>query len=375
MSYVRKNSYLSQIYITFSTYLSIAHLDASDSSKDDLLGRISSSPKTVRILSLDGGGVRGVAEARFLQHLEKKLGRSTSDTFHLIGGTSAGGVLATFLTVPEAPGSTKAKYSAKNLVDILMKRSADMFVPLYISLGGLFGPKYKTERFRSVASEYLLDEETNNTTIPTMVIAYDMQIQDFKAITSWDEEEIFKKVDAVNSTAAAASYFQPCRISPVNDPEKSYILTDGGVGANNPTLFLLTKAMELYPDADHFEVLSVGSGYANRPLFYEDMKDAGLIQWIPHLTRIFINGQTTKDHKFLTRMFSSESDLQDIKQPLFRGKYSRWSPLLSRENTKLDNTDNINLMTIVSATDHYVELRQREFEELVDRLRNPKDEL
>jgi patatin-like phospholipase/acyl hydrolase len=258
-------------------------------------------------------------------------------------------------------------------VNILLKRSAEMFVPLYRSFGGLIGPKYKDENFRSVVSEYLGDDVTSNTTIPTMVVAYDLEQQDFKAITSWDKEEVFKKVDSINSTAAAASYFQPCRINPVNNSKKTYTLTDGGIGANNPTFFLLTKAMELYPNAEHFEVLSIGSGYAHRPLSYQEMKDAGLIQWAPHLPRLFITSQTIKDHMLLSRMFLSEPNLQNIKKPFLKGKYSRWSPLLNKENTKIDNTDDINLMEIVSSTDDYIDSEQQCFNELVERLRSPKD--
>ncbi len=339
--------------------------------------------KTVRILSLDGGGVRGIVEARFLQHLEERLQLQQdevdpnikihiSDLFHIIGGTSAGGMLATFLTIPKERGSTEPKYFARDLVQMLLSRSSDMFVPRYLSLSGLFGPKYSTDHFRTVLAEYCGRETTNNVTTHTAVIACDIVRQNLKIINSWDKSEIFTKVDAISSSAAATSFFQPCHTCPLNAPRRSYVLTDGGTGANNPTLCLLTKAMELYPNADSFEIVSIGSGSAHKPLFYQEVKDAGLIDWVKHLPRIFMAGQTTKDDSFLKAAFS-RTDSQGIKRPsLFKGNYTRWNPLLNSKNTKMDNTDEINLLTLISVVDRYFEDPPLEFNTLIERLISPK---
>lgn len=363
-----------KIAVIIATYLLMTLTHATDKNflTDSSIEAESRTLKTVRILSLDGGGVRGISEARFLQHLEVSLGVPISSAFHLIGGTSAGGILSTFLTTPTEPGSTQPKYSAGELVQILQQRSADMFVQRHISIFGWFGPKYRTDSFRSVLSEYLGHATVDEAITPTAVVTYDMVRQNLKTITSWDKKEIFTKVTAINATAAATSYFEPCHATPVNNARKSYDLTDGGTGANNPILCLITKAMELYPDADSFEIISIGSGKADKPLFFEDMKGAGLMQWGPHLTRMFMAGETSKDDTFLSEAFLPRTDADGVEHSAFKGNYSRWSPLLSPQNTRLDNTDPENLREIVQATDDYIGSRRPEFDALVDRLRASK---
>lgn len=328
--------------------------------------------KTVRILSLDGGGVRGISEARFLEHLETSLGMPISSAFHLIGGTSAGGILSTFLTTPAEPGSTQPKYSAGELVQILQQRSPDMFVQRYLSCYGLFGPKYRTDRFRSVLSEYLGHTTVNDAITPTAVVAFDMVRQNLKTITSWDTGEIFTKVNAISSTAAAASYFEPCHAIPTNHAQTSYFLTDGGIGANNPTLCLIAEAKKLYPEANNFEIISVGSGRADKPLHFKKMKRAGLVHWAPHLPRMFMDGETSKDHTFLSEAFLRRTDADGVEHSAFKGNYSRWSPLLNYENTQLDDTTSTNLQAILKATDLHIELRREEYNALVTRLSVPK---
>ncbi len=354
------------------TITNASGVDFSEDLENKASKATSHSLKTVRILSIDGGGVRGGAAARILQHFEEELGHSISDTFHLVGGTSAGGIISTFLTTPIEPGSTQPKYSAAELVSILQERSADMFVPRYISCSGLFGPKYRTDCFRSVLSEYLGHDTVDNVTTPTAVVTYDLVRQKLKTITSWNKKEIFTKITAINSTAAAATYFEPCYAIPVDNSRRVYELSDGGTGANNPTLCLITKAMELYPDADSFEIVSIGSGRAEKPLSYQIMKDAGLMQWAPHLTRLFMTGETSKDDAFLTEAFLPHTDSQGNSHSAFSGHYSRWNPTLRPENTRLDNTNSENLRALVAAADLHVESRRPEFNEVVERLRTPK---
>ena len=360
------------VLIFFYAFVNLTNANTSNLLEESSAEATTKPLKTVRILSLDGGGVRGIAEARFLEHLETQLNMPISSTFHLVGGTSAGGILATFITTPDEPGSEHPKYAAGELVEILQQRSAEMFVQRYLSIFGLFGPKYRTDTFRSVLSEYLGQETMDNAITHTAVVTYDIVRQNLKTITSWDRRELFTKVNAINATAAAISYFEPCHITPINNLRRSYDLIDGGTGANNPTLCLLTKAMELYPTADSFEIVSIGSGRADRPLSYTVMKDAGLIRWVPHAPRLFMTGENSKEDTFLREAFLTRTDAQGVDHSAFNGHYSRWSPLLNPENTKLDNTTPENLRAIIQATDRHIKSRRQEFDALVERLRPPK---
>jgi len=327
------------------------------------------SSKTVRILSFDGGGVRGIVEAELVRLLEERLNEKQngdrhvylSDCFHIIGGTSAGGMLATLLTTPTSLGSMSPKYKAEDIVAILHHRVSDMFVPRILSLGGLFGAKYRMDCLRSVAREYLGDEKTNNTTRHTAVLAYDIRMQEAKLITSWNPREVFSKVDAATATAAAPSYFDPCEITTIPEKRKtgapvgrskSYTLIDGGTAANNPALYLTMEAKKLYPHATGFELLSIGSGHSNKPIF--DMQDAGILDWAPHVVSMFMSAQTAQTDAFLEGMVP--------------GNYTRLTPLLNRGDTRLDDTDSRNMARNVIATRHYFNSQLDKIDLLIDRL-------
>ena len=69
--------------------------------KDRELGMESKGPKIVRILSIDGGVVRGIIPATILADIEKETKKSIAELFHVVGGTSVGCVLTAGLTVPK----------------------------------------------------------------------------------------------------------------------------------------------------------------------------------------------------------------------------------------------------------------------------------
>src|SRR5215216_3078305 len=77
-----------------------------------------------RILSIDGGGMRGLIPARVIENLEKRLQAEAgpdarvTDYFHMFAGTSTGGLVALSLTVPTHPGGDRPKISAEDLVKL-----------------------------------------------------------------------------------------------------------------------------------------------------------------------------------------------------------------------------------------------------------------
>src|SRR3989442_4572018 len=83
-------------------------------------------PQPIRILSIDGGGIRGIIPAMVLAELERKTGRPICNLFDLIAGTSTGGVLALALTKPDAAG--KPAVSAARLIE-LSELEGDTILP------------------------------------------------------------------------------------------------------------------------------------------------------------------------------------------------------------------------------------------------------
>src|SRR5437763_10829280 len=82
--------------------------------------------KPVRtILSIDGGGIRGVIAALVLAEIERRTGRPIADLFDLVAGTSTGGILAVGLTIPDGDG--RPKYSAEDMVRLYEAHGAEIF--------------------------------------------------------------------------------------------------------------------------------------------------------------------------------------------------------------------------------------------------------
>ena len=74
--------------------------------------------KTIRILSIDGGGIRGIIPARILQRIEEATGKPARELFHMIAGTSTGGIIGCGLTI----GKT-----ARQMGDLYAAQGGDIF--------------------------------------------------------------------------------------------------------------------------------------------------------------------------------------------------------------------------------------------------------
>src|SRR5579864_9191015 len=100
----------------------------------------------LRVLALDGGGIRGVIPAMVLSEIEGRCGRPIATMFDLIAGTSTGGILALGLTTPDPAMPNAPRYRAEQLVQLYAEKGQVIFNrPFWyrlVTLFGLFGSKY-----------------------------------------------------------------------------------------------------------------------------------------------------------------------------------------------------------------------------------------
>ena len=109
------------------------------------------------ILSIDGGGIRGIIPAIVLAEIERVTGKPICQLFDLITGTSTGGILA--LGLVKDSGSGEPQFSAKELIDIYRQRGRDIFSRSFwkgmSSVAGLMDEKYPSDGIEKVLEEYL----------------------------------------------------------------------------------------------------------------------------------------------------------------------------------------------------------------------------
>ena len=79
----------------------------------------------VKILSIDGGGIRGIIPAIVLAEIERRTGRPTAQLFDLVAGTSTGGILALGLTIPKTTGAPL--YTARSLAEMYEREGSRIF--------------------------------------------------------------------------------------------------------------------------------------------------------------------------------------------------------------------------------------------------------
>jgi patatin-like phospholipase/acyl hydrolase len=255
-----------------------------------------------RILSIDGGGIRGLLPGAVLAAIEKTTGKATADLFDVIAGTSTGGILACGLTAPDEHG--RPRFAASALVDMYVNEGARIFPHhMFERLGDLFDGKYPVTGIEDVLHRYVGETRLSEAVTELLVTAYDVERRRPKFFRSRDA----KRDPAADhplwmvarATSAAPTYFEPFKL-PGAVPGEYEALVDGGVYANNP-------AMCAYVDGscgagrareDDVLLVSLGTGSQNRPILYDKIRSWGRLQWAAPLLDVVFDGvsSTTDFH-------------------------------------------------------------------------------
>ena len=242
------------------------------------------SAKTCRILALDGGGIRGVIPGQILVRLEEALGKPLGSAFHLIAGTSTGGILA---------GGIAKGLTAAQLLDFYFKDGSEIFNANV--LGSIGGAKYSPAPLERILGATFGDTKLSELQQDLLIPTYDIQSRADLLFESWRARGIqepdrrssdFLLREAARATSAAPTYFPPA-LATAGDG-RVYPCIDGGMYANSPALLAFVAARRLMPLATRFLIVSLGTGEVSHPLPYSDAKDWGLIGWAPKLIDVIL---------------------------------------------------------------------------------------
>ncbi|XP_006659498.2 patatin-like protein 2 [Oryza brachyantha] len=284
-------------------------------------GASSSSPgdkvKLVTVLSIDGGGVRGIIPATVLAFLEKKLQEvdenpdaRIADYFDVVAGTSTGGLLTAMLTAPDK-SSGRPLFAAKDLAKFYVDNSPNIFPQknwvlskIAGTLRMVSGPKYDGKYLHSILREKLgdtrLSDTLTNVVIPTFDIANLQPTIFSKFELKYKPLKNALLSDISIGTSAAPTFF-PAHYFETKDDRgqtREFNLVDGGLAANNPTLCAMSQVskyitLEKDKDSDYdffpvkpaeygkFLVISIGCG-SNHDEKYSAKEAAkwGVFNWL-----------------------------------------------------------------------------------------------
>src|SRR5829696_5289507 len=130
-----------------------------------------------KVLSIDGGGIRGIIPAMVLAEIERRTGKTTSELFDLVAGTSTGGILALGLTKPGPEG--KPQFRAERLFELYETEGRKIFsLPVWhriYSVGGLAEEKYPSEGIEDVSRQYFGDRRLAEALTEVLIAAYEIE--------------------------------------------------------------------------------------------------------------------------------------------------------------------------------------------------------
>lgn len=258
---------------------------------------------TARILSIDGGGIRGIIPALILQRIEERTGKQVFELFHMIAGTSTGGILSCALTAPHHKAKPR---QALQIVDLYRRRGKEIFGSSFWhgfgSIGGMVDEKYEAKYLERILKDYLGTQKLSNIDQDLLVTTYNIKTRKPFFFKSWKargeklrteetaQDRDFLLRDVARATSAAPTYFEPARVKNVKG--KYFPLIDGGVFANNPAMCALSSARVLYPNKSRYLIVSLGTGETQREIPYREAKDWGLIGWARPVLYIFCDGMS-----------------------------------------------------------------------------------
>lgn len=263
-----------------------------------------------RIITIDGGGIRGILSARVLDRLWPLQA-------HLYSGTSTGGIIALGLAFGLTPSQ---------LVDFYWKAGSTVFHrPTYIHrvLGGLFSSQYENTALKHVLYEIFGDHRLGDLREKVLIPTFDLMSDDGHAwkpkfFHNLDESDLDQRiVDVALRTTAAPSYFPSYQ---------GYI--DGGVIANNPSMCALSQALDcgtIRASLDEVRLLSISTGRLSSGILGEDL-NWGLTHWVRYITNITLEGSVDVSHYQCSRVL--------------RAGYHRIDPVLPR-HIALDDVSSV----------------------------------
>ena len=273
------------------------------------------------ILSLDGGGIRGLISAKILQELEFLAKKHIHELFDLIVGTSTGGILAAGLA---RRGSVGGPCTIVELVELYSERGREIFSRSLwkgvTSFGGLSDEKYSAESLEKILDEVLGDGELSDTSPDIIVTSYDIEKREpylfktSKARANNNHGRNHLLRDVARATSAAPTYFEALLLEKENYRR---VLVDGGVFANNPSMIGLSEALSSGTDMNEILLCAVGTGIHERKIPYQDAKDWGPIGWAKPIISVMMDGMSDSVD-YHVRQLLPDSHNGDEEQRYFR---------------------------------------------------------
>jgi uncharacterized protein len=290
----------------------------------------------VKILAIDGGGIRGLIAARVLAEIERRCGRPAGELFDLVAGTSTGAIIACALTRPDP-------LPAARIARIYLEEGPEIFsrslLKRITSADGYLDERYDSDGLVESLRRHLGTARLADAKPAILLTAYDLERRSAVFLRRDDD---LSMAEAAHASSAAPSYFEPVRLGTAT-------FVDGGVFATNPAMCAYAQT------GGELDVLvSLGTGEHTRRLPYEEVKDWGRLEWA---------------RPVLDVVFDGTADAVDLQlQALLGAGYVRLQTPLDEASDDLDDVSPENLAALEREAERLIAARDDQLDRLCARL-------
>lgn len=224
----------------------------------------------MKILCIDGGGIRGVFPIAILHAIEEEYQRPVGELFDVIAGTSTGSIIAASASLGIPMGKVMENYLAYGKKIFVKKAKVGLFKSVY-------SDRYLRRLLKRAFRDLALEDIQKPLLIPAVDITHGKPYVHRSNFGFAQKNELSVKVwDAVLSSCSAPIYFPP------NNVNNQFLSIDGGLWANNPSLVCVTEALHHFKSTlEDIRIFSIGTGQQRIDFTMDDEKYWGIRQWLP----------------------------------------------------------------------------------------------
>jgi patatin-like phospholipase/acyl hydrolase len=285
--------------------------------------------KKYYILSIDGGGLKGIIPAVMLDHLDS-VGFDTTK-FNLYASSSTGSIITAMLSL---------KYSSKDIIELYKQEAKNIFKKKFRFIFSAIRAKYDNMNLYNSLAKYIpIDKKLSESTFDFIMTSFNFTKNKVKLFKSY-KDSTTSYLEAICSSTAAPTYFNPWIID-----KDSYI--DGGIVSNNPAQIAVNEAISKGINISNIVVLSLGTGYSAEANLNVNNEDWGMLDWLIHKSKF----------PLIESFMKAGSDVVDYSLNLYKKqglKYYRVDVELQKEYLEMDRIENLPIWEMIANNNKFL---------------------
>jgi len=317
----------------------------------------------IRVLAIDGGGVRGIIPAVILEYIENKIIEITgnpksriSDFLDFTSGTSTGSIISAMVITPDESGKPAYKMSDVvqgyfDLAEVVFKKN---FWRDLKTVWGLFGPRYSIENIDNQLLMKFNHWRMKDLLLPCVFTGYDTDKRKPNIYTNKDEGKKYGNYflkDIIRGSTSIPSIFKPAYF---RDGVDINTIVDGGVFANNPSMVAYTEVIKTlhvkdkkYVTPEDMLFLSFSTGKSKLDQYpYKKVRKWGVIRWFFPILNILLQGMSEVTNYEMEQLFLSYGVPQN---------FIRINPLIVLGSSSGEDASDKNMKNLYHDGMNYVE--------------------